>query len=59
MSFDRHHRPTDRSAFDVAIICALRIESNAVEALFDNFWEDKQYGKAVGDPNSYMLGRIG
>ncbi|KAF7511559.1 hypothetical protein GJ744_004147 [Endocarpon pusillum] len=54
-------RPADRYAFEVGIICALRTESDAVEAIFDEFWEEDEghYGKATGDPNSYTLGRIG
>ena len=55
-------RPADRYAFEVGIICALRTESDAVEAIFDEFWEEDEedhYGKAPGDPNSYTLGRIG
>lgn len=28
-------------------------------ALFDNFWEEFDYRKAVGDTNAYTLGRIG
>lgn len=36
----QHTRPTDRTAFEIAIICTLRTESDAVEALFDEFWED-------------------
>ena len=53
-------RPRDRNDFDIAIICALQIESDAVEALFDEIWEgDCAYGKAPTDPNSYTTGRIG
>jgi nucleoside phosphorylase len=52
-------RPRDRNEFEIAIICALPIESDAVEALFDEFWEDHTYGKAAGDTNTYTLGRIG
>jgi nucleoside phosphorylase len=53
-------RPRDRREFEIAIICALPIESDAVEALFDEFWEeDYTYEKAPGDPNTYTLGRIG
>jgi len=61
MSSTQNCRPVDRESFEVAIICALSTESDAVEALFDEFWEeeDEQYGKAPGDPNSYTLGRIG
>ena len=51
--------PHTRDAFEVAIICALRIESDAVEAVFDQFWEEEvEYGKVKGDSNSYTLGRI-
>jgi nucleoside phosphorylase len=62
MSSGQHGRPVDRTAFEIAIICALRLESDTIEAVFDEFWEkddDEQYGKAPGDPNSYTLGRIG
>ena len=53
-------RPRDRNDFDIAIICALQIESDAVEALFDEIWDDDcAYGKAPTDPNSYTTGRIG
>jgi nucleoside phosphorylase len=55
-----HGRPRSREEFEIAVICALRIESDAVEALFDEFWEeDDTYGKAPGDPNAYTTGRIG
>ena len=57
---DESRRPRDRNDFDIAIICALQIESDAVEALFDEIWEDDcVYGKAPTDPNSYTTGRIG
>ncbi|KAK5044799.1 hypothetical protein LTR84_010455 [Exophiala bonariae] len=61
MAASLYPRPVNRSAFEIAILCALSIESDAVEALFDQFWEedDVQYGKVPGDPNSYTLGRIG
>jgi nucleoside phosphorylase len=55
-----HHRSRDRDAFQVGIICALPVESDAVEALFDEFWEDNNiYGKAAGDPNAHTIGKIG
>jgi nucleoside phosphorylase len=55
-----HVQPHSRDDFEVAIICALRTESDAVEALFDQFWEEKvEYEKVKGDSNSYTLGRIG
>ncbi|KAL8330684.1 hypothetical protein RB593_001600 [Gaeumannomyces tritici] len=50
--------PTDRSGFYVAIICALRIESDAVRLLFDEIYE-KKYGRETGDSNTYTTGRIG
>lgn len=53
-------QPHCRDDFEVAIICALRTESDAVEATFDQFWEEEvEYEKVKGDSNSYTLGRIG
>ncbi|RDA90315.1 hypothetical protein CP533_0394 [Ophiocordyceps camponoti-saundersi (nom. inval.)] len=54
-------RPTDRREFEVAIICALTTEADAVEALFDRYWDDEgpPYDKASGDPNAYSTGCIG
>lgn len=54
-------RPINRSEFEVAIICALPIESDAVESLFDHFWDENSdhYGKAPGDENAYTTGVIG
>ncbi|KAB8074213.1 nucleoside phosphorylase domain-containing protein [Aspergillus leporis] len=55
-------RPTNRNGFEIAIICALSTESDAVEAIFDEVYYEKDgpmYGKAPGDTNSYRLGRIG
>jgi nucleoside phosphorylase len=54
------NRPRHRGDFHIAIICALSIEADAVQAIFDEFWEEEDsYGKAVGDPNTYTTGRIG
>ncbi|EJT69113.1 hypothetical protein GGTG_13381 [Gaeumannomyces tritici R3-111a-1] len=50
--------PTDRNGFYLAIICALRIESDAVRLLFDEIYE-KKYGRETGDSNTYRTGRIG
>ncbi|KAL8364524.1 hypothetical protein RB595_003687 [Gaeumannomyces hyphopodioides] len=50
--------PIDRSGFHLAIICALRIESDAVRLLFDDIYE-KKYGRETGDTNTYTTGRIG
>lgn len=54
-------RPKNRLGFEIAIICALTIEADAVEALFDQYWDDDNpdYGKAPGDPNAYSTGSIG
>lgn len=53
--------PEDRDDFEIAIICALQLEADAVVALFDRCWEDEgyQYGKAPGDTNAYTTGAVG
>jgi nucleoside phosphorylase len=53
--------PRDRRGFEIALICALQVEADAVHAIFDKFWEDegKTYGRAQGDDNSYTTGVIG
>ncbi|KAM0270411.1 hypothetical protein ACHAQH_009469 [Verticillium albo-atrum] len=53
--------PLNRSDFEVAIICALPLEYNAVAMVIDHFWDDNgdRYGRAVGDENKYTTGRIG
>lgn len=54
-----HCRPHRREDFQVALICALRVEFDAVEALFDDYYEqDFSYSKARGDPNAYTTGRV-
>jgi Flp pilus assembly protein TadD/nucleoside phosphorylase len=54
-------RPSRREDFEIAIICALPLEYDAVSLLFDKFWDEDgdQYGKVAGDLNSYTPGRIG
>lgn len=54
-------QPQTRGDFQVVIICALPLEANAVEALFDQRWDrdGNVYGKAWRDRNSYSLGRMG
>ncbi|PLB51013.1 purine and uridine phosphorylase [Aspergillus steynii IBT 23096] len=54
-------RPRNRSDFSIAIICALTLEADAVEALFDETYDrlGKLYDKKLGDANSYINGRIG
>jgi hypothetical protein len=50
-------RPT-RDDFEIAVFCALTLEADAVEALFDHCWDDDDLpcGKALGDPNTYSTG---
>ncbi|KAI5456159.1 hypothetical protein BGZ63DRAFT_96455 [Mariannaea sp. PMI_226] len=54
-------RPTTRLGFEIAIICALTLEADAVDALFDLHWDDDgpPFDKAPGDPNAYSTGAIG
>lgn len=54
-------RPSRREDFEVAIICALPLEYDAVSLIFDEFWDEDGgiYGRAVGDRNTYTTGRIG
>jgi hypothetical protein len=53
-----HHPPRNRNDFEIAVLCALGTESEAVFGVFDDIWQ-YQYGKALGDPNAYTAGRIG
>ncbi|KAL4935266.1 hypothetical protein BDV06DRAFT_217551 [Aspergillus oleicola] len=54
-------RPKSRNDFAIAIICALPLEADAVEAHFDVTYDrfGKHYGKQQGDANAYINGRIG
>jgi nucleoside phosphorylase len=47
--------------FKIAVVCALILEADAVQAVFDSFWEEDGilYGKATHDTNSYTTGMIG
>ncbi|KAL7789821.1 nucleoside phosphorylase domain-containing protein [Trichoderma ceciliae] len=53
--------PSRRDGFDIAIICAIDTEYNAVCLIFDEFWDEDGdvYGRAIGDNNTYTTGRIG
>lgn len=53
--------PRSRRDFEIALICALPLEANAVIDLFDHHWEDEEekYGKAMGDLNMYTTGVMG
>lgn len=51
--------PRRRHDFGTAIICALQLEADSVEALFDEIYDNSQYGQILGDDNIYTLGKIG
>ncbi|KAK5999058.1 hypothetical protein PT974_01446 [Cladobotryum mycophilum] len=53
--------PTTRFGFEIAIICAIPTEYDAVCLTLDEFWDDvgDRYGRADGDDNHYTPGRIG
>lgn len=55
------NRPLNRIDFQVAILCALPLEANAVLCCLDEVWHDapQDYGKCEGDNNSYVFGRSG
>lgn len=54
-------RPASRDNFEIAILCAIQPEVEAVRQLFDHDWEDdgQPYDKAPGDPNAYSTGLVG
>ncbi|KKK24026.1 hypothetical protein ARAM_005927 [Aspergillus rambellii] len=54
-------RPKSRNDFTIAIICALPLEADAVEAFFDETYDrlGRYYSKQPGDRNAYINGRIG
>ncbi|KAL5089361.1 hypothetical protein Trisim1_005646 [Trichoderma cf. simile WF8] len=53
--------PSSRDEFEVALVCALPLEYNAISLLFDEFWDEDgdRYGRAIGDLNTYTTGRFG
>lgn len=53
--------PASRDEFEVALVCSLPLEYDAVSLLFDHFWDENgdPYGRAIGDPNTYTTGRFG
>lgn len=53
--------PASRDEFEVALVCSLPLEYDAVSLLFDQFWDENgdPYGRAIGDPNTYTTGRFG
>ncbi|KYG13697.1 hypothetical protein FVEG_13952 [Fusarium verticillioides 7600] len=55
-----YQRPVSREDFPVALVCALPLEFDAVCMVVDEFWDEDgdQFGKAEGDRNMYVTGRI-
>jgi len=51
--------PRGRRDFEIVIICALPLEADAVQALFDRRLDINSYGKAQGDQNAYSAGVMG
>ncbi|PWY89619.1 purine and uridine phosphorylase [Aspergillus sclerotioniger CBS 115572] len=51
--------PSDRTAFKIAIICALPLEASIIGGIFDQQYDDNAFGKAPGDTNAYSTGVIG
>lgn len=56
------HSPLRAEDFEIAIICALGVEYDAVSLLVDGYWDrpnDSIYGKVPGDDNMYRTCHIG
>lgn len=53
--------PNSRDDFEIAVVCALPVEYDAVTLLVDKFWDEDgdKYGRAIGDLNTYTTGRMG
>ncbi|KAH0369313.1 hypothetical protein KCU65_g3442, partial [Aureobasidium melanogenum] len=51
--------PRNRNDFRTAIVCALKLEAEAVETQISGFYKSQEFGKADGDPNTYSLGQLG
>ncbi|EHK18792.1 uncharacterized protein TRIVIDRAFT_231559 [Trichoderma virens Gv29-8] len=58
MSDSGPSKPIRRSDFEIAIVCALQIEYDAVCLLIDGFWDDEDFRRAEGDQNIYTTGHI-
>ena len=57
MSTQMPKRPTNRQDFNIGIICALGLEADMVEMIFDKRW-DKDYERTPNDRNAYSTGVI-
>ncbi|KAI0141616.1 hypothetical protein GGR57DRAFT_402881 [Xylariaceae sp. FL1272] len=53
--------PHNRSDVHIAIVCALRVEADAVLNILDKCWDDEghEYGRAEHDTNFYTVGSVG
>ncbi|RWA06865.1 hypothetical protein EKO27_g8243 [Xylaria grammica] len=56
--------PPSVEDFQIAIICALPVEADAITGIFDHFWEDDGEApilikKALWDNNVYTTGKVG
>lgn len=53
--------PSNRNDFEVALICALPVERDAIEAMLDEEYETDgpSFRKARGDDNTYTTGNLG
>ncbi|KAL8298826.1 hypothetical protein RB597_007446 [Gaeumannomyces tritici] len=51
--------PKSRDDFQVAMVCALTSEFDAIFLTFDEVWEPAGFGRAKDDYSNYVTGRIG
>ncbi|KAH7157354.1 nucleoside phosphorylase domain-containing protein [Dactylonectria estremocensis] len=58
---DNRQRPSSRADFNIAIICSLPLEFDALSLIIDEQWDQigDRYGRAPGDVNNYTTARIG
>ncbi|KAI8626649.1 hypothetical protein F5Y19DRAFT_217031 [Xylariaceae sp. FL1651] len=47
-----------RSDINIAVICALTLEADAVLSVFDQYWDIQAFGNLEGDKNTYSVGKI-
>ncbi|KAL2850287.1 hypothetical protein BJY01DRAFT_132276 [Aspergillus pseudoustus] len=54
-------RPTDPRDFEIAFLCVLKVERDAIELALDEEYEADGlvYARAAGDTNAYTTGRMG
>ncbi|KAF5689948.1 pfs domain-containing protein [Fusarium circinatum] len=57
-SLQQSSSPSHPTQIDIVILCALTLEADAVESLFDGQWTGG-YNRSEGDTNTYTLGVIG